>query len=138
MRRSKWPALVLVCLLAPVHAACGDDPSPGTITVTASGITGAQGKLWLTEARLAGRQAAIACVPIDADPFSATVVLEAIVGPTPCEDSAPIELAAGTYDILTAVMMGGAPAPDVCARGQVVVDGDAAITMPALTAAGCN
>jgi hypothetical protein len=127
--------LVVVALVA----ACGgeDGGEPGTITVAVNGVTGGQGKLLITEARIAGRQAAISCVPIAADPFTASVVLEEIVGPTPCEDSAPISLDAGTYDLLSVVMMGGG-APETCARGQAVVDGDVTVAMPAFTAAACN
>ncbi len=121
-----------------VVAACGDGAAPGTITVTTTGVTGFQGKLLITEAKLVGRQAAIHCAPIAADPFSSTVVLETIVGPTPCEASSPVSLDPGTYDLLTVVIMGGAVTPDVCARAQAVVDGDVAVTMPALTAAACD
>jgi hypothetical protein len=136
MQGSMWLGTTLMALTL---TACGDPaPSPGTITVTASGITGKQGKLLITEARIEGRQSAISCVPIDADPFSTTVVLEAIVGPTPCEDSAPIEAPGGTHDILSAVIMGGQMTPEICARGQVMVDGDVSLTLPAFTAAGCN
>lgn len=139
MQRSMWPALCLTTLtMGSTLIACGDPaPSPGTITVSASGITGKQGKLLITEARIEGRQSAISCVPIDADPFSVTVVLEAIVGPTPCEDSAPVMVDGGTHDILSAVIMGGSMTPELCARGQVVVDGDVTLTLPAFTAAGC-
>ena len=130
---------VCVAVLTAGLGACGDDGAPGTITVTATGVTGSQGKLLITEARADdGRQAAIHCQPITSDPFSATAVLETIVGPTPCEVSSPITLDAGTYSLLTAVIMGGSMTPDLCARASVTVDGDVAVTMPALTAAGCN
>lgn len=139
MRSTMWPALSFAFVGLTLVAACGDPaPSPGTITVSVSGITGKQGKLLITEARIQGRQSAISCVPIDADPFSATVVLEEIIGPTPCEDSAPIAVPGGVHDLLSAVIMGGAVTPEICARGQVSVDGDVSITLPGLTAAGCN
>lgn len=132
------------CSVSVALGACGDDgpgivdadpPVPGTITVVATGVTGAQGRLLITEARAAdGRQAAIACTPIDADPFAATVVLETVIGPTPCEDSSPITLAPGTYSLLTAVLQGGSTTPDACARATAAVDGDVTVTMPALGA----
>lgn len=124
--------------LALLAAACTDDgagPQPGTITVQVAGVAGASGKLLITEARTSdGRQAAISCVPIAADPFATTVVLETIVGPTPCEESAPIELAAGTYTLRTVVMMGGSMTPEQCASSSVVVDGDVTVAMPPLGA----
>lgn len=140
MSTSRARVLWVLLSIAVAESACGDDGAPGTITVTAAGVTGGQGKLLITEARVAsdGRQAAIHCQPITADPFSATVVLETIVGPTPCEASSAITLDAGTYDLLTAVIMGGSMTPDLCARGQVTVDGDVTITMPGLSAAACN
>ena len=137
MRTSGWLGVAFIAISGGLLA-CGDSAAPGTITVTTTGVAGFQGKLLITEARLTGRQAAIHCAPIAADPFSSTVVLETIVGPTPCEDSAPITLDPGTYDLLTAVIMGGSMTPDVCARAQVVVDGDVTVTMPALTAAACD
>lgn len=114
--------------------AAGD---PGTITAVIDDVTGANtgNMLLITEARDEnGNQAAIFCEPITADPFSASQVLEAIVGPTPCEDSEPIELAAGAYSLLTAVMEGGAEGPSQCAESTVDVDGDVTVTMPALGA----
>lgn len=132
-----WSRLSIVGVVV-VLAACGDDPEPGTITISAHAITGGQGKLLITEARIGGRQAAISCVPIAADPFDATEILEAIVGPTPCETSAPIVLDAGTYDIKSVVMMGGAASPTTCAVGRVEVAGDVTIELPAFTAAACN
>ncbi len=138
MKRSVWLRASWV-VVAGWLAGCGDDGggAPGTITVTASGLTGAQGKLLITEARAGANQAAISCIPITADPFSTSAVLEAIVGPTPCEDSAPIALTAGTYDLLSVVMIGGAAGPEVCARGSAVVDGDVTVALPAFTAAAC-
>lgn len=130
---------VLVAATAAWLGACGDDGAPGIITVTATGVTGSQGKLLITEARTSdGRQAAIHCQPITSDPFSATAVLETIVGPTPCEVSSPITVDAGTYSLLTAVIMGGSMTPDLCARASATVDGDVTVTMPTLTAAACN
>lgn len=106
---------------------------PGFITVVVEGLTGSEGLLLITEARDAeGNQAAISCVSIDADPFETTVELEAIVGPTPCEVSEPIELDGGTYDLLTATILGGETEPRACATAQVEVDGDVSVTMPAL------
>ena len=137
MTRSAWLRLSIVGVVVGL-VACGDDPAPGTITVSAHAVTGGQGKLLITEARIGGRQAAISCIPIAADPFDATVILETIVGPTPCETSSPIVLDAGTYDIKSVVMMGGAAAPDTCAVGQVEVAGNVAIDLPAFTAAGCQ
>lgn len=137
MRIPVWQRVALIAVTGAV-AACGDSAAPGTITVTTTGVAGFQGKLLITEARLTGRQAAIHCAPIAADPFASTVVLETIVGPTPCEVSSPITLDPGTYDLLTAVIMGGSMTPDVCARAQAVVDGDVTVTMPALTAAACD
>lgn len=119
-----------------VLAAC-DAGEPGTITVTVDGVTGAEGLLLITEARDDdGNQAAVHCLPIDADPFSATVVLEEIVGPTPCEESSPINLDPGVYTLLTATIVGGETEPETCAEGEVEVDGDVEITMPALGACG--
>ena len=138
MKRTVWLGLSGVVVWGWL-AGCGDDGggAPGTITITASGLTGGQGKLLITEARIGANQAAISCIPITADPFSTSAVLEAIVGPTPCEDSSPISLAAGTYDVLSVVMVGGAAGPEVCARGTAVVDGDVTVALPAFAAAAC-
>lgn len=121
--------------LAVGTAGCTDKPEgkPGTITVTASGVTSGQGKLLITEARAAdGRQAAISCQPLTPGSFSSSAMLETIVGPTPCEDSSPIVLELGAYDLLTTVIMGGSMTPEQCARATVQVDGNVAVTMPAL------
>jgi hypothetical protein len=120
------PALLL--------AACASG-SPGYVTVVNEGVGASDGLLLITEARDAdGNQAAVLCTSIDADPFDATAQLEAIVGDTPCEDSEPVELAAGTYDLLTATIAGGETEPRACATAQVEVDGDVTVTMPALGA----
>ena len=109
--------------------------STGTITVEVADVTGSEGLLLITEARDAeGKQAAVSCVAIDADPFEVTTTLEEIVGATPCEDSAPITLGPGTYDLLTGVLAGGDTEPSACATAQAEVDGDVTVTMPALGA----
>lgn len=109
--------------------------SPGTLTVAYEGVTGAEGLLLITEARDAeGKQAAISCVEIDADPFDVSVTLEEIVGSTPCEDSAPIVLGPGPYDLTVGVLAGGDTEPSQCGSAQVTVDGDVRFSMPALSA----
>src|SRR5262245_41304201 len=119
-----WLPMTLAGLCA--AAACGDNSpgNPGTIAIRASGITGGTGKLPITEARIDGRQAAVSCIPIEADPFTTTAVLEEIVGATPCEESNPITLDGGLYAIRSVVQMGGAPAPELCANGEITVNGD--------------
>jgi len=110
---------------------------PGFITVEVDGVTGSVGLLLITEARDADdadRQAAIHCVAIDADPFAITFDLEEIVGATPCEESEPLLLDAGPYDLLTATIAGGETEPRSCATASVEVDGDVTVTMPALGA----
>ncbi len=110
---------------------------PGYVTVVVEGVSAAEGQYLITEARDEnGNQAAIACVQIDADPFDWTGELEAIVGPTPCEDSAPTELPAGDYELITGVIAGGETEPSACAYADVEVDGDVTVEMPALGA--CN
>ena len=107
--------------------------SSGTITVVYEGVTGADGLLLITDARDAeAKQSAISCVSVDADPFDVTVTLEEIVGSTPCEDSAPIVLGPGTYDLSGGVLAGGDTEPSLCTAAQVEVDGDVTVTMPAL------
>lgn len=119
----------LLCVLLLVG--CNGDP--GFITVVVEDVTGSEGLLLITEARDAdGNQAAISCVSIDADPFDHTGELEAIVGPTPCEDSEPVELDAGVYDLLTATILGGETEGRACATAEVEVNGDVSVTMPAL------
>lgn len=109
--------------------------SPGYLTVVVEGVTASEGQYLITEARDEnGNQAAIACVMVDADPFDWTGELEAIVGPTPCEDAEPIELPAGTYELLTGVIAGGATEASICATASAEVDGDVTVEMPALEA----
>lgn len=108
---------------------------PGTITVMVEGVTGADGLLLITEAKDEnGNQAAISCIPIDADPFSATFEMEEVVGPTPCEESGPIELVGGTYDLLSATLAPGEMEPRACAEAVAEVDGDVTVDMPSLGA----
>lgn len=115
----------------------GSDALPGTITVDVSGVVGAEGKLLIAEAvDTNGNQAAILCVPIDADPFGLEAPLEAIVGPTPCEESEPIDLPAGTYDLTIVTMQGGSQSPDSCATTTAEVDGPITVTVPELGACG--
>lgn len=124
-----------IWLVAALLSAGCDAGAPGVVTVVVSGVADAEGLLLITEARDAdGNQAAVACVPIDANPFDATFALEEIVGATPCEESAPITLDGGTYDLLTGVIAGGATEATSCAEAQVVVDGDVTVEMPALGA----
>lgn len=111
--------------------ACGG--SRGTLTVEVEGLTGATDLLLITEARdEEGKQAAISCVTVDADPFDASTTLEAIVGETPCEDSDPIDLAAGVYQLTTATIAGGAEDPTACAAYTAEVDGDVTVVAPEL------
>ena len=110
---------------------------PGEITVVAEGIVGATGLLLVTEALdVDGNQAAIACLSIDADPYDATFTMEEIVGSTPGEDSAPIELDGGEYTISSGVIAGGETTPSQCAEATVTVDGDVTVTLPAFEACG--
>lgn len=121
-----------LAILLTAQSACA---SPGTITLVVEGVTGAEGLLLITEARdEEGKQAAIACTTIDADPFDVTQVLEEIVGATPCEESTVLTLDPGTYDLATGVIAGGETEPTQCAEAQVSVDGDVSVTMPALGA----
>lgn len=109
--------------------------SPGILTVTVDGVTDADGLLWVTEARDAdGNQAAVACVAIDADPYDGSTPLLAIIGDTPCDPSEPIALDPGHYTVTSVVLPGGGD-PLQCTAGEVDVDGDVTLALPAMD--GC-
>ncbi|MFT7518938.1 MAG: hypothetical protein ACI9MC_001072 [Kiritimatiellia bacterium] len=122
-------------LLLLAIALSGCTGEPGIITVTVADIAGHDGKLWITEARSEdGRQWAVGCVPIDADPFAGSTQLVEIVGETPCDPAGPTAVDAGSYTINTSVMQGGSQTPDLCATREVEVNGDVEAVMPELAA----
>lgn len=122
-------------------APTGGTGSPGTVTVTASGITGVQGKVLVMFAYEGATPSAPPtsglCVQIATDPFamSDTIRDHKPGGMNPCDlETAAKTFAPGTYTLAIQVFAGGAQTPEKCARTTVNVDGNQTVASPALGA----
>lgn len=113
--------------------------SPGTITVTATGITGHQndGYVLVVMATLPSQpHAALGsfCQGISSDPFALPdTVLQGLeaVDTNPCAPSGGDEsFAGGDYDVSFSVILGGSMTPERSVTVPAVVDGDIAISAP--------
>jgi hypothetical protein len=111
----------------------------GTLTIEASGITGAMGKIALVMVMESGGGPILGgiCVPITADPGSFSDVAKT---PTeqgnPCALGADVVFANGSYDLLGGIYTPGSMTPEQCSTTTVDVVGDTVVTMPAFGA--CN
>ncbi len=117
-------------------------PAPGTVTLDVSGVTGASGLVMLA---VIGRSVpngmtAAACEMVGSDPFSFTGAYKPITGDDPCTlGSEPVQFEPGSYEVIVAVLQGGARSPEQCVRTDVMVDGDVMVEVTGLgPAADCN
>ncbi len=102
----------------------------GTVTVSTSAISGQSGKMLLIIATgtADGSQAGVACVPIDADPFTMrpTMLTEVPSGGNPCAGGGAVAvLADGAYTLTAGVYVGGSQQPDAQMSIQFDMNGGA-------------
>ena len=106
----------------------------GVVTMAAAGITGSKGKILLgfLTTKPEGGQTGAACLPIDADPFSASGPIRELKGTGgPCElKDEPLILPNGDYTATFGVYTPGKQTPDVSATVDVTVKGDTTVTAP--------
>lgn len=102
----------------------------GTVTVSTSAITGQSGKVLLifVTGTTDGSQAGVACVTIDADPFTMppTMLTEVPAGGNPCAGGGAVAvLADGSYTLTAGVYVGGSQQPDAQMSIDVEMNGGA-------------
>ena len=157
MERSLKFAIPALAALAMLVGACSDDgssPGPGgsgdagttvapdattttyggttagTVTVSTSSITGQSGKVLLifVTGDSDGSQAGVACVQIDADPFTMppTLLTEVPAGGNPCAGGGAVAvLADGAYTLTAGVYVGGSQQADAQMSIDVEMNGGA-------------
>jgi hypothetical protein len=147
--------LLAVLLFSATVVGCGPDdegtaaatspppaPTPGTVTLDVSGITDAPNLVMLAVIgnNMPNQAFAAACAIVDADPFSFTGEFFPITGDDPCSlGTDPVEFDPGPYEVIVAVMQGGARSPEQCAQTSVTVDGDVTVEVAALgPPTGCD
>ena len=112
-------------------------PAPAWVTIKASGITGATGKIVLvgvTKTGVGGFLAAV-CAPVTADPMSVNAVAKLPSASNPCDLGAEVAFADGTYEVRGGIYTGGSKTPERCANATVTVaGGPATVTLPAFGA----
>ena len=117
-------------------------PTPGTVTLDVSGITEAPNRVMLAVIgnNVPTQPFAAACAIVDTDPFSFTGEFFPITGDEPCAlGPDPVEFDPGSYEVIVAVMEGGARSPEQCAQTSVTVDGDVTVDVTALgPPTGCD
>ncbi|MDH3538830.1 MAG: hypothetical protein OEP52_02445 [Acidimicrobiia bacterium] len=110
-------------------------PSSGTVTLDVSEVTADPGLVMLS---VIGKQVpnqpmGAVCGLVDADPFTFEGVFAPIIGDDPCTlGTEPVEFAPGPYEVVVAVLPGGARTPDRCVRTEVTVDGDVTLRVTEL------
>lgn len=112
-------------------------PTPGTLTIEASGITGANGKIVLAFVQQPGGGAVVGqiCEPVTADPGSISGVAKMQAGGgNPCALGAEVTIDPGMYEVNAGLYTPGMMTPDLCASTTVVVNGDSTATLPAFDA----
>lgn len=103
---------------------------PGTIEVSADGITGSENLIFLSGVT-ADVFTSFVCVPIDADPFAHTDKLHPVTGGDPCTLGTDARVFdPGTYTVLFATIMGGQMVPERCIAVEATVDGDITLQAP--------
>jgi hypothetical protein len=120
----------------PGDAAPADAAPLGSVTIRASGVTGATGKVVLvgvTPHGVAGFQGAV-CEPVTSDPLSFTAVAKTPTAGNPCDLGAIAVFADGAYDVLGGLYTPGNTTPDLCANTTVTVAGTGDVTLPAFGA----
>ncbi len=105
----------------------------GTVTVRASGITGATGKVvlvFVTGPGMGGLRGAV-CEPVTADPMAFVAVAKTPGATNPCELGAEVVYPDGTYDVTAGIYTPGMMTAERCATTTVVVAGTGDVTLPA-------
>lgn len=141
-------AIVAIALLSAVVLGCGSDddaaavpstttapPVAGTVTLDMSGATDASNRVMVAVIgkNVPTQPFGAACAIVDADPFSFTGEFFPITGGDPCSlGTEPVQLDPGSYDVIVAVMEGGATSPELCAEANVTVNGDVTVEVTSL------
>ena len=158
--RSRSVALLLLVVVG----ACGDDDGGATTVTTAAGadtttttgvtqvptelrftfeaVTGVQGKVLVaTVFDNAGGIAGTVCLPADSDPFSGSAVVMTSAPDNPCGYDAPFGVlltADGDFGYFVAAYAPGTQVTEVCAQGEVTVDGPTEVVIAAADLSGAN
>jgi hypothetical protein len=111
--------------------AAGGDVSgePGTLTISVSGLTGADGKVVIASLLDGGEKLAGTCMTIASG--SATQVAAQVDAIDVCELGDDVELPGGALSLRAGLYTEGTPAPEGCLAIDVVVDGDTEFELPA-------
>ncbi|MBI5157267.1 MAG: hypothetical protein HZA58_04550 [Acidimicrobiia bacterium] len=170
MSRTSCRFISALAVLLVTAAACGDDdaatsttatattaatttaatspttapPAPTELRFTFEGVAGAQGKILVgTVFGEGGALAATICEPVASDPFSGAAVAATAAPDNPCGHDAPYGVPLttdGVYSYMVAIYTGGSQTAELCAFGEVIVDGPTEVVIAAadLTADNCN
>lgn len=155
-------SVALLLLLA--VAACGDDDGAAT-TVTTAGdvgtttttgapataelrftfdaVTGVEGKVLVATVFGDGEIAGTVCLPADSDPFSGTALVMTSEPDNPCGHDAPFGVlltTEGDFSYFVAAYTPGTQVTEVCAQGDVTVEGSTEVVIAAsdLSSANCT
>jgi len=114
------------------------DPQPGTIAVSASGITDANGKIMLVMTGMGTAGAAAACASITGDPgaVSNEVLKVSLSDNNPCELGEAKQFDPGFYTLSAGIYVPSEQTPEQCSEAEATVDGPQEVTLPAF--GSCN
>ena len=110
-------------------------PAPGTVTLDVSGVTDATGLVMLAVIgnNVPEQMMGAVCDIVSADPFTFIGQYLPLTGGDPCTlGTEPIKFQPGSYEVLVAVMPGGATTPQQCTETNVTVDGDVTVEVTSL------
>jgi len=109
------------------------EPMPGRITVTANGLIGHFGQMYLVFASGGGEQQAPGsyCETVSFDPDTISGTVSEYAG-DPCTLGAEIDFEPGEWTLTGGVYNPGSQTPEKCAEVTITVDGDVEVMMPPL------
>ncbi|RLB58946.1 MAG: hypothetical protein DRI90_16080 [Deltaproteobacteria bacterium] len=110
----------------------------GKITISASGLTDADGKRLIATVLVTdtSTQLGAVCATISGNPGSASGVASEPGSTDLCQLGAEVVFDPGTYDVSAGIYAQGEAAPELCAATTVTVAGDVTVVLESFS--GCN